>query len=90
MLLSHRKEGHKPYVIPAGGSSTLGAWGYIDGFDEMMKQVIKLLALIQSAAWRLSLQGVLEDFDDIVLAAGSVGTACGLAVAKHLTGASIK
>lgn len=35
----HRGEGHKAYLIPAGGSSTLGAWGYIDGFDEMMKQV---------------------------------------------------
>ena len=32
-------EGHKAYVIPAGGSSTLGAWGYIDAFDEMMQQV---------------------------------------------------
>lgn len=65
-------EGHKTYVIPPGGSSTLGAWAYIDGFDEMMKQ------------------GLLERFDDIVVVAGSVGTVCGLAVAKHLTGASIK
>ena len=38
----------------------------------------------------LLLQGLLEDYDDIVVAAGSVGTACGLAVAKHLTGAAIK
>ena len=36
------------------------------------------------------LQGVLEDFDDIFVATGSVGTICGLAVAKHLTGSSIK
>ena len=31
--------GEKAYVIPAGGSSALGAWGYIDAFDEMMQQV---------------------------------------------------
>ena len=35
-------------------------------------------------------QGLLEDYDDIVVAAGSVGTTCGLAAAKHLTGAAIK
>ena len=34
------QEGHKTYVIPAGGSSTLGAWGYIDGFEEMIQQVL--------------------------------------------------
>ncbi len=34
-----RKEGHKPYSIPVGGSSTVGAWGYIDGFREMIEQV---------------------------------------------------
>ena len=37
-----------------------------------------------------SLQGVLDDFDDIIVATGSVGTICGLAVSKYLTGASIK
>lgn len=39
VIVIYRGEGHKAYIIPAGGSSTLGAWGYIDGFDEMMKQV---------------------------------------------------
>lgn len=33
-------EGHNAYVIPAGGSSTLGTWGYIDAFSEMIQQVI--------------------------------------------------
>ena len=41
------KEGHKAYIIPAGGSSTLGAWGYIDGFDEMMKQVYSVHIAIE-------------------------------------------
>jgi len=26
-------------LIPVGGSSTVGAWGYIDGFEEMIQQV---------------------------------------------------
>ena len=38
-------EGHKAYVIPAGGSSTLGAWGYIDAFSEMIQQVYAVTAL---------------------------------------------
>lgn len=39
MQFNHRDEGHKAYIIPPGGSSTLGAWGYIDAFDEMINQV---------------------------------------------------
>jgi len=31
-----------------------------------------------------------ENFDDIFVACGSVGTVCGLAVGKHLTGSSIR
>ena len=36
------------------------------------------------------MQGVLENFSDIFLAAGSTGTACGLAVANYLTGSKVK
>ncbi len=39
------QEGHQTYMIPPGGSSTLGAWGYIDGFNEMMQQVMVILKL---------------------------------------------
>ena len=35
-------------------------------------------------------QGLLERFDDVVVAIGSGGTACGLAVANQLTGAKLK
>ena len=38
----------------------------------------------------LSLQGVPDRFDDIVLAAGSAGAACGLAIANYLTGSKLK
>jgi D-cysteine desulfhydrase len=33
------KKGKKVYVIPAGGSSTLGIWGYISFLNELKKQV---------------------------------------------------
>ena len=39
-LLLHRSEGHVPYLIPVGGSTTLGTWGYIEAFRELMEQVI--------------------------------------------------
>lgn len=34
-----RSEGHNPYIIPPGGFSTIGTWGYIDAWQEMMQQV---------------------------------------------------
>lgn len=36
------------------------------------------------------IQGLHEKFDDIVMAIGSGGTACGLAVANYLTGSRLK
>ena len=38
----------------------------------------------------LTIQGLVERFDDIVVAVGSGGTVCGLALANHLTGAKLK
>ena len=35
-------------------------------------------------------QGVLEDYDDLFVAAGSAGTICGLAIANCLTGRKLK
>ena len=36
------------------------------------------------------MQGVLDNFDDIVVAIGSGGTTCGLALANYLTGSKLK
>ena len=36
------------------------------------------------------MQGLLEKFDDLVMAIGSGGTAYGLAVANYLTGSKLK
>jgi D-cysteine desulfhydrase len=33
------KKGKRVYVIPAGGSSTLGIWGYINFINELKKQI---------------------------------------------------
>jgi 1-aminocyclopropane-1-carboxylate deaminase/D-cysteine desulfhydrase-like pyridoxal-dependent ACC family enzyme len=67
-----RSAGSNPYVIPLGGSNTVGTWGYIEAFQELVTQ------------------GVLENFDDIVVATGSGGTICGLAVGNYLTGMKVK
>jgi D-cysteine desulfhydrase len=34
-----RARGHVPYVIPEGGSSALGAWGYVRCIDELAAQL---------------------------------------------------
>ena len=37
----HRQEGHTPYTLTAGGATSIGAWGYIEAWREMMDQVAK-------------------------------------------------
>ena len=36
------------------------------------------------------MQGVTDGFDDIFLAAGSCGSACGVAIGNYLTGSKLK
>ncbi|CAI9754054.1 unnamed protein product [Fraxinus pennsylvanica] len=64
-------EGRKPYVIPVGGSNSLGTWGYIEAIREIEEQ-------LQDAK-----DGVV--FDDIVVACGSGGTIAGLSVGSWLS-----
>ncbi|KAL8456352.1 hypothetical protein ACS0TY_034535 [Phlomoides rotata] len=63
-------EGRKPYVIPLGGSNSLGAWGYIEAVREIQQQLQK----VNSVA-----------FDDIVVACGSGGTIIGLSIGASLS-----
>ncbi|KAJ9546059.1 hypothetical protein OSB04_025766 [Centaurea solstitialis] len=65
------KEGRKPYVIPVGGSNSLGTWGYIEAIREIEQQVQK------------GTTG--RSFDDIVVACGSGGTVAGLSIASWLS-----
>ncbi|KAL0917577.1 hypothetical protein M5K25_012650 [Dendrobium thyrsiflorum] len=57
-LLKERliSEGRKPYVIPVGGSNSLGSWGYIEAIREIEQQT------------KCSFGGVY--FDDIAVACG--------------------
>ncbi|XVE57211.1 hypothetical protein DITRI_Ditri04bG0073100 [Diplodiscus trichospermus] len=63
------KEGRRPYVIPVGGSNSLGTWGYIEAMREIEQQL------------QIS-DGV--KFDDIVVACGSGGTIAGLSLGSWL------
>ncbi|KAI5056642.1 hypothetical protein GOP47_0028460 [Adiantum capillus-veneris] len=65
-------EGRSPYIIPVGGSNSLGAWGYVEAVKEIEDQL------------REKTCGV-DKFDDIVMACGSGGTTAGLALASHLS-----
>jgi len=75
-----RSQGHRPYVVPVGGSQSmdsmelpLGAIAYANGFDELWRQSVEMGVAI----------------DHVVLATGSGGTQAGLmvgakAVAPHV------
>lgn len=76
-----REQGHRPYVVPVGGSRPLdsmelplGAIAYANGFNELWQQA-------RAEGWA---------FDHVVVANGSGGTMAGLmvgakAVAPHVT-----
>jgi len=57
-----RREGRKPYLIPLGGSSVIGSYGYVRCADEIVQQL---------ATQELQI-------DQIILATGSAGTQAGL------------
>lgn len=69
-----QQEGRNPYLIPVGGSSGLGTWGYIEMANEVLRQA--------------SEEGL--GLTDIVTACGSGGTTAGLAVGATLSGSGIR
>ncbi|AQK75314.1 putative D-cysteine desulfhydrase 1, mitochondrial isoform X2 [Zea mays] len=69
------EEGRKPYVIPVGGSNSLGTWGYIEAIREIEQQIQ---------------QSSDVQFDDIVVACGSGGTIAGLALGSRLSSLNTK
>ena len=71
LLLRHRL----PYVLPAGGSSPLGALGYVEGALELAEQVR---------------DGTLPEPTHVVCAAGSGGTAAGLLLGLRMAGLRTK
>jgi D-cysteine desulfhydrase len=64
-------EGRRPYVIPVGGSNSLGTWGYIEAIWEIEQQ-------LQTGTGQ-------RKFDDVVVACGSGGTIAGLSLGSWLS-----
>lgn len=61
-----------PFIVPMGGSTICGLFGYIECFHEL----------------ELQLQSMKQSVDEIFFACGSGGTAAGLAIGKYLTKSS--
>ena len=68
-----RAAGRKPYIVPGGGSNTIGALGYVDCALELMSQANR--------------EGLV--IDHVVHATGSAGTQAGLAVGLKMTNSGI-
>jgi L-cysteate sulfo-lyase len=68
------ESGHRPYVIPGGGSNPLGALGYVNAALELVNQ---------SAERGLHI-------DHLVHATGSAGTQAGLVVGLHALNSPIR
>jgi len=80
------RDGVEPYVIPAGGSSPVGAVGYVNAAVELAEQVD---SAVKSAHERGQTEPASRDVtgpDVIYVAAGTLGTAVGLAIGLAATG----
>jgi D-cysteine desulfhydrase len=65
-----RAAGHRPYIVPEGGSNALGSWGYM----RAMRELVDDLATIASPASPVT----------VIYACGSGGTGAGLILAAKL------
>ncbi len=72
-----RALGRKPYIIPEGGSTALGSWGYIRAMDELASD---LEALEDGGA----------DPTTVVSATGSGGTTAGLLMGADLVDRNVR
>ncbi len=72
-----RNGGRKPFIIPEGGSTALGAWGYVAAMDELVADLKRL-------------DGRDVKPTTVVCATGSGGTAAGLALGARLSGLDIR
>jgi D-cysteine desulfhydrase len=72
-----RSQGREPYIIPEGGSTALGAWGYVAEMEELAADLRRL-------------DGDDVKPTTVVCATGSGGTTAGLALGALLSGAEIR
>jgi D-cysteine desulfhydrase len=63
-----KSKGHRPYIIPEGGSNELGAVGYLKAAEEIAEQLKRLKLRV----------------DHIIMAVGSGGTYAGMLLGKFL------
>jgi D-cysteine desulfhydrase len=72
-----RNEGQHPYIIPEGGSTALGAWGYIAAMQELVADLKRL-------------DGGAIKPTTVICATGSGGTTAGLALGARFCDADIQ
>lgn len=72
-----RGEGRKPFIIPEGGSTALGAWGYVLAVQELVADLKRLDGGDVKPA-------------TVVCATGSGGTTAGLALGARMSGVDIR
>ncbi len=71
LLVRHARGGRPPYLLPAGGSSPVGALGYVEAALEIAAQVA---------------DGALPEPAHVVVPVGTGGTAAGLALGFQIAG----
>ncbi|EFJ43893.1 hypothetical protein VOLCADRAFT_65498 [Volvox carteri f. nagariensis] len=69
-----KSTGRKPYIIPVGGSNSLGVWGYLES-SQQLKYLLQLGGDDPAAPM----------ITDIAMACGSGGTTAGLALGSALS-----
>jgi hypothetical protein len=55
-----RQQGHYPYIIPVGGSNSLGCWGYIQMMAELQQQTAQDLPFTHIISVRMGATGALQ------------------------------
>jgi D-cysteine desulfhydrase family pyridoxal phosphate-dependent enzyme len=75
-----QSQGLNPYVIPVGGSSALGTWGYLSFMDELKHQMEQ----------NTHENNQVPQFTDIAMACGSGGTTAGIALGNYLSGLHLR
>ncbi|GLI65555.1 hypothetical protein VaNZ11_009118 [Volvox africanus] len=82
LRLELEAKGRKPYIIPVGGSNSLGCWGYIEAINEIIQQTAYQQQPMKMTRGQGDGTGGITD---IVMACGSGGTAAGLALGAALS-----
>ncbi len=72
-----RRQGRRPYIIPEGGSTALGAWGYVTAMQELAADLQRV-------------DGGDMAPTTVICATGSGGTTAGLALGARLSGDDIR